>query len=278
MREFVAIGLSVAHAFGACTSGDDEDDDAAAHECDGSPFALTVDQKHRAEQITSLFENDTTELQYGYAEALGDGRGITAGRAGFTTATGDLIVVVERYVARVPDSSLAVYLPRLRELAGDESDSIDGLDGLVEAWAAAADDPLFRDVQDEVVDEMYYEPSLEWAAGVGLCLPLSLAVLYDTIIQHGDGDDPDGLPALMDAASDRAGGDPAGGVEETEWTTTFLSVRREDLAYANDPETRAVWAESVGRCDVFQQLVDDGNWDLDPPIVITSGGYDETIE
>jgi hypothetical protein len=37
-------------------------------------------------QITSTFENSTLELQYDYVENIGDGRGITAGRAGFTSA------------------------------------------------------------------------------------------------------------------------------------------------------------------------------------------------
>ena len=51
--------------------------------------------KHRAEQIISSFENSTTEIQYAYAEDIGDGRGITAGRAGFTSRTHDLLQVVD---------------------------------------------------------------------------------------------------------------------------------------------------------------------------------------
>src|SRR5437870_4798044 len=58
---------------------------------------LTVEQKRRAEQLTSLFENGRIELQYSYAEDLGDGRGITTGRAGFTTADGDALEVVTLY-------------------------------------------------------------------------------------------------------------------------------------------------------------------------------------
>jgi Glycosyl hydrolase family 46 len=52
----------------------------------GHLHGLTPDQKRRAEQLTSIFENDTTELQYAYVEDLHDGRGITAGRAGFNAA------------------------------------------------------------------------------------------------------------------------------------------------------------------------------------------------
>src|SRR5215211_2285536 len=46
-------------------------------------LSLTADaeRKARAAQITSTFENATLELQYDYAENIGDGRGLTAGRA-----------------------------------------------------------------------------------------------------------------------------------------------------------------------------------------------------
>jgi hypothetical protein len=41
-----------------------------------------------ADQMVSVFENETTSLQYGYIENLNDGRGYTAGRAGFVTRDG----------------------------------------------------------------------------------------------------------------------------------------------------------------------------------------------
>src|SRR4051794_21747519 len=52
---------------------------------------LSPDAQRVAEAITSVFENSTTELQYGYSVELDDGRGVTAGRAGFTSGTGDLV-------------------------------------------------------------------------------------------------------------------------------------------------------------------------------------------
>ena len=105
---------------------------------------MTKEQKHRAEQITSLFENDTLELQYAYAENINDGRGITSGRAGFTTATSDAYAVVLLYAEKSPDNVLVKYLPRLKELAESGSDSTSGLDGYAAAWASAANDPVFR--------------------------------------------------------------------------------------------------------------------------------------
>ena len=95
---------------------------------------FTKEQRIIADQIISVFENDTPNIQYGYAENLYDGRGITAGRAGFTSATADMLEVIERYTARVPNNPLAIYLPRLKTLAIDESGSTKDLEGLERKW------------------------------------------------------------------------------------------------------------------------------------------------
>jgi chitosanase len=234
---------------------------------------LTPVQKRRAEALTSVFENGTPTLQYAYTEKLGDGRGITAGRAGFTSGTGDLLEVVERYAKQVPATPLAKYLPRLRVLAQKESGDTTGLEGLEKAWATAAKDPKFRAAQDAVVDKEYFGPAMKHADDLGLKTPLARAQLYDAIIQHGDGDDPDGLGALISRANKEAGGSPKQGVPETRWLGAFLKVRRADLAHTSDPATRKEWAQSVSRVDVFSDLLAAKNLALTGPIHITRGDF-----
>lgn len=238
---------------------------------------LTTEQKLRADRLVSVFENDTIEIQYAYIEALDDGRGYTAGRAGFTTATGDLVEVVERYVADVPESALAAFVPRLVELAEVQSDSLEGLGGLPEAWAQAAEDERFRAVQDEVTDEFYYAPALARACAAGINTPLGLVEIYDANIQHGEGEDPDGLPALIERTTDRAGGTPATGVDEVEWVYAFLDVRRETLENATDPATREGWAQSVYRVEIVVAIADSGNFDFEGPIIVDHPQHQATI-
>jgi chitosanase len=233
---------------------------------------LTPDQKLRADQLISLFENSTPVLQYAYVQNLQDGRGFTAGRAGFTTATGDLLDVVQRYTAQEHRNPLRKYLPRLRPLARQGSDSTAGLGGFVRAWKRAAGDPVFRAVQDQVVDDTYYNPAVLRWQGLGLHSALSLVVLYDTIIQQGEGDDPDGLPAVIARATALAGGSPATGVDEGAWLTAFLQVRRETLLNAHDPATRAAWRQSVGRVDVLAGIAAGGNYDFHGPLAVTVYG------
>lgn len=256
-----------------CSPSTSDDDGSAA----GTTSGLTADQKHRAERLTSLFENDTIVIQYDSVENLGDGRGYTCGRAGFTTATGDALEVVKRYTSVKPGNALASFLTTLRNLARDGSDDVSGLGGFPSAWKMASGDPDFRAVQDQVVNDLYYQPSQDLADRQGLRLAFSRAVLYDTIIQHGDGDDSDGLPALIKRTNAAAGGSPSTGIDEVFWLRQFLSMRRADLAHAFDPATREEWAVSVGRVDVFSRILDGGNLDLAGPIEIHTADYDAII-
>jgi chitosanase len=239
--------------------------------------SLTGLQKHRAEQLINLFENGSTDSSYDYVELLHDGRGITAGKVGFTTANGDLLVVVTEYTRRKPENSLVKFLPRLRELAEEESDSVEGLSGFTKAWEIAARDAVFRKVQDDITDRVYYQPAMRYVHTLGLQTALAQAAIYDTIIQHGGGEDPDSLSAIVERTNQAVKGTPAEGVDEQIWLANFLKLRREDLAHAYNADTRAEWSESVGRCDVFSMLAKQGNYNLSGVIMVDAGGFHDVL-
>jgi chitosanase len=244
---------------------------------DTNDYFLTSDQKKVAEQLTSLFENGKTEIQYSYAENLDDGRGITAGRAGFTTRDGDAYMVVRVYCKAQEGNKLEKYLVRLKELAEKGSDSTKGLSGYTKAWKEEAKNSEFRDAQDYVVDKLYFQPSQKYADELGLKTAIARAFLYDTIIQHGDGDDKDSLRALIKSTNKKMEGSPKDGVDELKWFEEFMKVRKEVLSDADDESTRDEWAESVGRVDVYKQIFKDENYDLKTPIKIKTDEYDVTI-
>jgi chitosanase len=221
-------------------------------------LSLTLDaqRKHRAAQLTSSFENATLELQYDYADNIGDGRGITAGRAGFTSATGDLLLLVQRYTETEPDNVLAPYIPALEEVEG--TDSEDGLDGFTDAWAEAAEDPEQRKLQDDLVDELYFTPAMAIAADVGVETPLGQAIVWDTMIQHGAGGE-NGTRAII-AETREAAGDA--GQDESGWLDVFLDVRLRHLrdAYEDADES------SESRVNALRSLVEAGDLALEPPL------------
>jgi chitosanase len=242
----------------------------------GGPAPSERDVDQVIGQLVSVFENGTPEIQYAYVEDLDDGRGLTAGRAGFCTACGDLLTVVTTYSAQVPGNPLAGYLPRLKALAASFDDSTDGLDGFAAAWRTAAGDPVFRQVQDRVTDQLYVEPARKLADANGMRSALGLATLVDTAVQHGTQDGPDGLPDLVRRTNADMGGSAAD-VDETEWLREFLDIRRSILENPTSSATSEVWGESVGRVDALDALLDAGNLDLATPFTVDPWGDPQTI-
>lgn len=238
---------------------------------------MSANEKRVMYSLTNLFESGEVFPSYAIIETLDDGRGYTSGKSGFTTATGDANLVVKRYNQLRPGNVLSKYTSRLQELADSESDSLTGLSGYPEAWQKAALDPLFRKAQDEITDELYYLPAMRAADSIDINLALSRAFIFDTIIQHGDGNDPDGLKAIMQRATDTAGGNPSTGTSETSWLNAMFDARQETLLNATDSETRDVWAESAYRVNVFRKLLTDGNLNLATPIKIRENWINTVI-
>jgi chitosanase len=225
-------------------------------------LSLTVDaaRKRVAAQMTSTFENATVEIQYDYVENIGDGRGITAGRAGFTSGTGDLLLLVRRYTEAEPGNVLAKYIPALE--AVDGTDSEDGLDGFAEDWAAAARDPGQRQLQDDLVDELYFEPAMAMAADAGVRTPLGQAILWDTMIQHGAG----GENGTREIIAEARAGYGEVGEDEAAWLDAFLDVRLRHLLETYADTTEDAEESSRSRIDALRSLVDGDELALQLPL------------
>ena len=187
---------------------------------------ITPSQASIITELVSVFQNDSALVQYGFIEQRFDGAGIVAGRDGFSSAGGELLQVVRSYAAQRPDTPLAAFEPSLAALAAAHSDDVTGLAELETAWRQAAGDPALRAAQDQVDEQLYYTPSLRRARGLGLRSALGLAIVYDTAVQHGFGSGPDGLDALISAATATVHGDPAGGVAESTWSGRYSTPAR----------------------------------------------------
>ncbi|MEU6124473.1 chitosanase [Streptomyces sp. NPDC047123] len=290
-----ALGLGPA----ACGTGGGDGGRSGDGRSNGDA-SLTAEQRRRADQLVSVFENGTTRIQYAYAENLHDGRGVTAGRAGFTTDDGDALEVVRAYTEQVPDNPLARFLPALErhadgggngngngdaaeggeEEAGGSGDPGDSAavpdDAYIVAWKRAAADPAFREVQDAQVDARYFDPALRAARKAGLSSPLALAELYDASIQHGNGTDGDSLPALVKRTTAKVGTPAEAG--EKKWLDAFFDVRVHDLRHPVNTGTAKEWRASVDRVEAVRRIAANGNDDLDGPFTVTAFGSAHTIK
>jgi chitosanase len=230
------------------------------------------EQRLIADQFISIFENGSTDIEYDYAENIGDGRGITAGRAGFTSATGDMLIVINKYTKLKPDNSLAqytdelAYLVDLRYNVGDRkgSASTKNLGGLVEAWKEHSQYQVFKDIQDEVVDEMYFDTAVEKAKSIGATLPLSLLCLYDANIMHGES----GLEELVSKTNQQM--NAKGDFDEVSWITKFNAVRKKIML------SDSSWKDATTRVDELDDLIESKNYQLSPFKMVIENYEDET--
>ncbi|WP_433783333.1 chitosanase [Actinomycetospora sp. CA-101289] len=240
------------------------------------PPGLTDPARVRvADAIISSFENSTVELPYAEAQDLDDGRGITAGRAGFTSGTHDLLLVVQRYeeLAAGQRTPLTRYLAPLRRIdaaVADDGDaaSTAGLSGFADTWRETSrTDPRLNQAQDDVYRRLYFDPAMVQAQAVGLTTGLGQLIILDAAVQHGATASADGLITMI-----RETGAPGPDPDHSGWLPAFLEVRRAHLQDPADEETTEVWRESIPRVDTLRALLDQQRYDLETPLDWTFAG------
>ncbi|MFD1659228.1 chitosanase, partial [Streptomyces caeni] len=216
-------------------------------------------KKEIAMQLVSSAENSSLDwkAQYQYIEDIDDGRGYTAGIIGFCSGTGDMLDLVQLYTDREPGNVLARYLPALRDVNG--TDSHDGLDpDFPDDWRRAAQDPAFRQAQNDERDRVYFDPAVRQGKTDGLGV-LGQFTYYDAIVMHGDGEDLTSFRNIRKRAL-RSAKPPAQGGGEVAYLNAFLDAR--------------VWAmkqeeahSDTSRVDTAQRVfLREGNLNLDPPL------------
>lgn len=174
--------------------------------------------------LVSSAENSSVDYskQYAYIEDIGDGRGYTAGIIGFTTGTGDLLEVVERYTELKPKNELEKYIPALKQVNG--TDSHDGLgEAFEKAWVDAAQFEEMIQAQNDILDEQYMNVALQYAKKDGL-RPLGQYIYYDALVVHGSGDSKDSFEAIRNAALEKEKA-PSDNGDEKAFLTAFLNAR-----------------------------------------------------
>ena len=223
------------------------------------------------DSLVSIFENSTTEIQYGFIKDIGDGNGFTAGRAGFTSKTGDMLEVLIEYAKLKPDSPMVQYIESLTKVLNTAATA--ALSRLETDWALAAQtDARFREAQDIVNERLYRTPANDMAHSIGVRLPLTIAAIYEAGIQHGYGDNYDSLTKIIERTNQAAGGTPKSGVDELKWLNLFIATREDDLLHPENQDYAPIFLDSVDRAHAIRKIYDEQNYDLTQPITITVYG------
>lgn len=213
--------------------------------------------KSVCQAITNIFEVDNPAGNYESVQDIDDDRGWTVTHVGHTerdddggrSGNGDLFTVI----------ALAQLTPFMK--LKEDRLRFPG------RWAAAMADPGMRATlvaaSDSVAENLYWKPALRLLKTRNMEeIPYACAVIYDTMVQHGDGDakaDPDSCNAIWESS----GGD----------LEKFLKKRREVLKDPHNKATQAAWLASIGRVAVLESLK--GNLNLKGPLQI--GGRSQRV-
>lgn len=217
-------------------------------------MTLTDLQKKTAQAIVNIFETGRVLGDYAQVTLLaGDTGGLTYGRSQTTLASGNLYLLINAYCTTAGAAlatPLSPYLPRLQAcdaaLNGDAT-----FKGLLHQ---AGGDPVMQSCQDAFFDRAYWVPAMNAAAGLGLDLGLSGAVVYDSFI-HGNWR---GMRDRTLAAH------PMPGTDQKAWVAAYVATRRDWLA----TNSNTLLQKCVYRMDSFNALIAAGDWDLPLPLTV----------
>ncbi len=223
----------------------------------------TSNMKNVILQMTATLENSDTQLQFNYAENLGDERGITFGCIGFCTGTYDGNSLIKHYTELNPDNTLAKYIPALDKIDagphdaadGDGNPDVEGLSGFIQD-VNSCDDPLFKKAQMDILDEYYYNPAMEIADSIGAKNPLTKAFIYDMCVRHGVNQ--------TKHIINNAGTTPKQGADENTYLRKLILLRNEKLKQEG--------IEDIDRNQGYNNLLNSGNVDLKTPFKFVAYG------
>lgn len=211
----------------------------------------------KAAAIVNIFETGRPFGEYSALAVLNDGAGLSYGISQFTHRSGSLLQVVKRYLengGQIAREQLSKYL----EVLGTGTPSAinrAAQDGrLRRALKAAAASGEMRAAQHEIAFARYMRPAIEACAGSGFVLPLSLAVVYDSMTHGSWAPIRDRVRVTRPAAS--------GIALEKAWIIAYVKKRHEWLRSV--PRLKA----TSYRTTFFLTQLLMANWQLDLPVSV----------
>ena len=147
----------------------------------------TEQEKLKALAIVNVFETSKAFGDYAACVVLDDGAGISYGFSQFTHRSGSLAAVVERYLKSggvVGSAVMLEHLATVRDTSAKAIERLSANEPLKKALRAAAVTSEMKRAQRDTCFELYLKPAIDLCSRLGFTEPLSLAIIYDSIV-HG---------------------------------------------------------------------------------------------
>lgn len=208
------------------------------------------EDKQKALVIVRIFETSRVKGNYSACVVLNDGAGISFGAYQFTHRSGSLAAVVSNYLDRggqIGRDVLPAALPDLFDTRPASVNSLSSDERLKRTLRLAGGTSEMRAAQDETAADLYLKPAIDICHRFGFGEPLSLAVVYDSVV-HGN------WQMIAGRVSAAKG--------ETEWITEY--VRKRHFWLSNAARLRV----TAYRTRFFLDQIAIANWQLRLPLTI----------
>lgn len=212
-------------------------------------MTFTKNDKLKALAIVRVFETSRPFGDYAACVVLDDGAGISYGICQFTHRSGSLAEVVDRYLENGGKVGVAIMTASRSALGDTSPKAITRLaanTAFRNALRAAAVTREMKSAQEAVAFNRYLAPSIALCAKFGFTRPLSLAVVYDSLV-HGSF-----YRVARGVDADRS--------DERAWITAY--VRRRDAWLASYPRLTV----TRYRTRFFLNQIAVSNWELRLPL------------
>jgi hypothetical protein len=233
-----------------------------------------ADDLLKALAIVNIFETGKPFGEFAACVVLNDGAGISYGICQFTHRSGSLLAVVEKYLDSGGSVGRAVIEKALPQLSQSEPvviRSVAANEQLKKALRAAAVTREMREAQLHVAFTRYLQPAIDACNGSGFVLPLSLAVVFDSITHGSYEKIRDRVRVTASAVPSPAQGTPKGVTltEEKAWITEY--VRKRDAWLASIPRLTS----TRYRTRFFLNQIKLGRWELELPLNVNGFRLDQ---
>jgi len=226
-------------------------------------MTFTEQDKLKALAIVSIFETSKPFGSYAACVVLNDGAGVSYGIAQFTHRSGSLWEVVDRYLnagGQIGREVLAAAIPLLKRSNVAVIEKLASDSRFKKALIAAAVTREMKEAQHFVASTRYLRPAIDICTRMGFTLPLSLAVVYDSVV-HGSWER---IAARVQQA-----------FQPVDRTQARKHAADEKAGITEYVRKRHIWLTAIVRLRgttyrtrFFLNQIATGNWDLKLPLMV----------
>jgi hypothetical protein len=216
--------------------------------------------------IVHIFETAKAFGEFDAFAVLPDNAGVSYGVSQFTHRSGSLYAVVNEYL-KDGGKAGAQYLRQVLPILGNTSPAavlqLQNDRKFKEALLLAAETDEMRAAQVEIATKKYLQPAIDACEGSRFVLPMSLAVVYDSMNQGS-------FAKIRDRVRIQKGAYKTDLEYEKAWITQYVQKRDywlENFESADKKKQRLLRSTDY-RTDFFLAQIGRGNWHLKPPMSV----------